>query len=296
MLESAKSPDVRRDTTREPLAELARFSFDWAPMLCNHAVGCRAYHQGWSTVRLLETGGAAPAGEAFLTEALRKQAGSRKTLRVLLSAAADTGLAGIVLRALRPVGIEPQIVLIDICQTTLQQNRLFAQAADFELETHFADIADHDCAPADAIIVHGFLNHIPLQTRPPIVRSWERLLVPGGVLLMSQRVVLPGTTPVVTVRSEDVAARLERLELKAKALGYSDALFAEISKVAVEFWAMRKGKNPSYEADLRQLFADAGIPVEDFRFIAKEPSVSPFPMPDLATQSPRAEIVCRKPL
>ncbi len=294
MDETASATPNRREITAEPLAALARFSFDWAPVLCDPADGCRAYHQGWSMVRLLESGGAPPAGEPFFTRALRQQAAGRKSLRVLLSASADTGLTGIVLRALRPAGIEPQIVLIDRCETTLQQNRLFAQAADFELETHRGDILDLRCAPADAILSHSFFSFVPRLDRPALARSWAELLVPGGVVLASQRITAPGKEKPFPMRAPDVSDRLARLGASARAAGYSETQAGDICQAGAALWAMHKRGNQSHEDELRGLFADAGIPVEAFDYGAAEPSVSPFPMPKEAVKNPRAEIVCRK--
>jgi len=218
----------------------------------------------------------------------------RKALRVLLSASADTGLTGIVLRALRPAGIEPQIVLIDRCETTLQQNRLFAQAADFELETHRGDILDLRCAPADAILSHSFFSFVPRLDRPALARSWAELLVPGGVVLASQRITAPGKEKPFPMRAPDVSDRLARLGASARAAGCSETQAGDICQAGAALWAMHKRGNQSHEDELRGLFADAGIPVEAFDYGAAEPSVSPFPMPKEAVKNPRAEIVCRK--
>ena len=49
----------------EPLVALSRFAFDWANTLCKTEHGCASYHQMWPFLRLIETGGVLPAGEAF---------------------------------------------------------------------------------------------------------------------------------------------------------------------------------------------------------------------------------------
>ncbi len=46
-------PAPKADPTHEPLAALARISFDRAPYLCDPGMGCTTDHRGWSMVRLL---------------------------------------------------------------------------------------------------------------------------------------------------------------------------------------------------------------------------------------------------
>ncbi|HWS75504.1 MAG TPA: hypothetical protein VN324_10230 [Quisquiliibacterium sp.] len=84
----------------EPLDRLARFSWDWAPALCQPGHGCQDYHRSWSLVRLLELGGAMPAGVAFFQRELGALAKAGRR-RVLVSGGADTGLMAVVVSAYR---------------------------------------------------------------------------------------------------------------------------------------------------------------------------------------------------
>src|SRR5690606_6725054 len=119
-------PAVDISTHNEPMQALAQFSYDWAPLLCGRDSACENYHRAWSMVRVLETGGALRAGGACFQRELERiyKNGGR---RILICGAADTGLLAIVVRVMRGVGCEKCIVLVDRCQTALEQNRLYAR-------------------------------------------------------------------------------------------------------------------------------------------------------------------------
>lgn len=238
----------------EPLEGLARFAFEAAPRLCDPAHGCAPYHRAWSMIRLLMKGGALPAGEEFFAPRL-VAAARGGVCRVLLSGAADTGLAALVLRALGAAGVRPQIVLADRCATTLEQNRRFAAQIGARFEVHHGDLAGLDCAPVDAVVMHSILHFIPPEARASVVASWARVLRPGGELMGFQR--LSGAA-----RSRDpagIATSAAGLEAAALAYGFDPAEAAQIRLAGAAFWAARLTHAPSDPEAFRGLLARAGF-------------------------------------
>lgn len=274
----------------EPLAELAAFALDWAHCLCDPNAGCRDYHRGWSIVRLVEAGGALPAGQDFFGAALRRLARDGR-IRVLLSGAADTGLAAMVLKALRPHGIEPEMVLVDRCLTTLEQNRLFARHAGFRLEAIQSDAAALDVPPADAIMVHSLLGFFAPEERQPVVDMWARNLAPHGRVLISSRLSLGKSTPRPRPDPEALAHRRAALVARAAALGFSPARTAVIAGAAEALWLIRNDRPQLGEAELMDLLRNAGLAVEDMRKDESGATVSPLVMESDARRRNRAEMI-----
>lgn len=276
--------------TEEPLAELAAFAFDWAHCLCDPQDGCRDYHRAWSIVRQIETGGALPAGRSFFGKALRDLAQGGR-IRILLSGSADTGLAAMVVKELRPHGIEPQIVLADRCLTTLEQNRLFARHAALDLQTVQMDAADLRIAPVDAIIVHSFLGFFAPSARQAVVDMWARNLAPQGRVLISNRLSTGQTTPRPAADPVDLARRKAEIAANAAAQGFPPSRAAAIAEAAERLWQIRIGNPQLGEAELLGLLTKAGLAVERME---KDPSgmtVSPIIMQTDARRRDRAEMV-----
>ncbi|MGB0499394.1 MAG: N-succinylarginine dihydrolase, partial [Rubricella sp.] len=157
-----RSDSRRAERFIEPIADLARFAYENAPRLCDADHGCEPYHRGWTLVRAVESGGAAPLGEPFLSDWIGRSAQGGRA-RVLLSGSADTGLMGIALRACAAHRLTPEIVIADQCETPLAQARRFAVHAELPHQSSFADegaanhvrlCAQHG-APGVEIFVHG---------------------------------------------------------------------------------------------------------------------------------------------
>lgn len=274
----------------EPLAELAAFAFDWAHCLCDPQAACESYHRGWSIVRHVEAGGALPSGQEFFGRWLRGLARAGR-VRILLSGAADTGLAAMVLQQLRPHGIEPEMVLVDRCLTTLEQNRLFARHAGFDLQTLQMDAADVEIPAVDAIVVHSFLGFFPPDTRHRIVEMWVRNLAPHGQVLISNRLsdgegaIHPDPDP------EALARRKASIQATAVALGYTSARAAGIADAAEALWRYRHAHSHLGEAELLRLLGRAGLAILQMDKDASGTNVSPLVMDSFARRKPRAELV-----
>jgi hypothetical protein len=275
----------------EPLEQLARFSFDWAETLCAPEHGCTHYHRMWSMIRLLESNGAQPAGAEFFGRELQPLGGS---CRILISGAADTGLAAMILGQLRPRGIVPDFVLVDRCETTLAQNRLFARAAGIAMEVHHDDIRGCSCEPVQAVVAHSFLNFFPREERQKVVDSWARNLEPGGRLLLSQRLPEGRDRPTKARTGDEIKHRLSAIEQAAVSAGFAPPLIAELLESAEELWARPLSEDRATYSDLvdmldRSKFRIVGTTKDD-----AGQNVSPIATADYFGTVPRCEIVAVK--
>jgi hypothetical protein len=169
----------------EDLLRLARFAFDQADKLCSSEHGCAPYHKTWSFLRLFERGSALPVGEAFYRQELESVV-ARGGKRVLLSGAADTGLMALVLKVFAQLGVAPDITLVDLCSTVIEQNRLFVETLNLNADFFVGDIHDFSAEPFDVIFAHSFLLFFPdKESICALARTWRRLLKDEGIVLSS---------------------------------------------------------------------------------------------------------------
>lgn len=276
----------------EPLDRLARFSWDWAPALCQPGHGCQDYHRSWSLVRLLELGGAMPAGVAFFQRELGALANAGRR-RVLVSGGADTGLMAVVVSAYREVGVDPEIVFADRCETTCTQNHLFARELGLEVEIRRCDITAIDCAPVDAIVAHSFLPFFEGPLRQQVVQAWARVMRPGGALLISNAIAEDEAQWAQVRDPEKIEARRRTLEQAAIRAGYDAPTAALMAATAARFWHSSRVRPPALtEANLRAGLGLAGFDVRAFDARVRMPAEGPSAMVfSGADKRPRAEIV-----
>lgn len=252
----------------EPLDRLARFAWDWAPALCEPAHACVDYHRSWSLVRLLELDGAMPAGQAFFDRELAPLA-SREDPRVLISGAADTGVASLVISAFRARGTVPDIVFVDQCRTSCWQNSLFMRQLGVNAQVLAMDAARIECAPVDAIVAHSFLHLLPGPKRREVLAAWARVLRVGGRVLMSTALADDESDWVRMKDANQVELRRASLERAAIEAGFAPAEAAQVAQTAARFWATSPGKSPALtEANVRHEFRAVGL---DVRSVEREP-------------------------
>jgi SAM-dependent methyltransferase len=275
----------------EPLLQLARFSFDWAPALCRADHGCVDYHRVWSMIRLLDMDGASPAGWSFLQRELRKLA-HREPPRILISGGADTGLMAVVASALDGNRIQPEIVFIDRCETTVAQNRLFARHRNLDVQFHVGDVRSLDCGPVDAVVAHSFLVFFDDDGRRDVVKTWSRLLKPGGVLLMSNRLAREADASRQVSTTTTTDTRLSNLRQKALAAGWDSRDLETLIELARRFWSIENRKLA--DAELRTCLLEAGLDLETLAYDHED--LPTGPRGHLHPKRQRAEIVARKPV
>ena len=282
--------------TLEPLPELARFSLDWAHALCRPEHGCLTYHRAWSALRLFDQGGASPQGWNFLQRELRRIPDDAPR-RVLISGSADTGLMAVVASAFAERAAV-RVALAERCETTLQQNLLFARHLGREVELHRGDVRQLACDPVDAVIGHSFLNYFEDEQLPELAVAWMRVLKPGGVILLSNRLAQapsPVDTPAVTPEPPATSAgRLGALREHATAYDWHGRELERLETAAIDFWRIPPRRIVT-EQTARQALTRAGF--EQIRIDypgTREGDQGSRPRGK--SSHPRAEIVARKPL
>lgn len=278
---------------KEPLAELARLAYDFAPFLCEPAHGCQSYHRAWSLVRHYEADGALPLGLAFFRRELGLLAQSLGTshLRLLISGAADTGVAAMLVQALQPLGIEPELVVVDRCNTTLMQQRIYLTLARVSAEFIHGDAVSADTAPVDAVISHSFIPFVPPERRPALFANWARLLRPEGRVLLSER--MASESGMTTAWPDPTERQHRRAELAQKlvAEGLTDEYRKGFLEAAESLWDLTGQRHRTGIADFHQAVADAGLKVHSFDTSHSTKSVSPMTPRAVALVLPRHEIV-----
>lgn len=249
-------------------------------------------------MRLFDQGGGSPQGWGFLKRHLQDLRGDRR--RVLISGSADTGLMAIILSTfVDPASL--RIVLADRCETTLQQNLLFARHLGHEVEVHPGDIRSLTCESVDAIVGHSFLNYFDDVQRPELMASWMRALRPGGVLLLSNRLsrsaahAPPDPTDAATTQdaSEAQSRRLAALRSSAASHGWSEHDCDRLVDAALAFWAIPSRK-PVLEEAVRLALTRAGFDQIRIDFPPAD-GACPGPRPLGRSRGPRAEILARRP-
>ncbi|MDP2084433.1 MAG: class I SAM-dependent methyltransferase [Gemmobacter sp.] len=279
-------------SSAERLPELAQFAFDHAGELCDPAHGCCSYHRGWSMVRLLLKGGALPAGGAFIGAGLAGAARDGRC-RVLLSGSADTGLPALILEVLAAAGLDADLVIADRCATPIEQNRRFARHLGRNFELHRAEVQTLHIEPVDAILSHSLLNFVPAAVRPALVTTWARLLRPGGIVLIHQKLV---DTPFVQDRSGGLPAFCARLETAAREFGHDVDAVARIVQAGSDFWVSHAPESRLSEADLRVLLEGAGLGIVMIERMPQRAGLSPKDEAGMSPDTPQSLVIARRPL
>lgn len=225
---------------------------------------CEWYHASLPTLRLLGTVDSPGCDDGFLVPAMRRElaAGAR---RVLVSGCADAAMLARVAAAFAPAGA-PTLVVLDRCRTPLESCRDYARRHGFAVELVHGDILDFEAEPFDLVCTHSFFNFFDAAGRAALARRWRSLLAPGGCVVTAQR-----------VRAGDARTELgyDRAEAGAfadDAAGRACASEAQFGIGADEARALAAAWTREYrayvigsDAELRGLFADAGLALEHFQ-------------------------------
>jgi len=278
----------------EPLAPLARLSWDRAPELCRPEHGCLDYHRCWSMVRLLRQNGALPSGADFFLREIRTEASADRK-RVLISGAADTGVPALILTAFEQADVFPELVIIDQCRTPILQNRTLFDSLRLKAEIRCGDICDLQCEPVDVVVAHSFLHFFPEPARSEVSRAWLRLLKPGGLLLLSNSVCPSESVGPPAKPPGLIEEQIPALVAAAVQAGMAEAEAAEFGALSGEFLRKNRWQRPYItEQNLIRNLIAAGFHIEQFKVVTagnKAPSRA-FATSTLTPQ--RVEVVARK--
>jgi SAM-dependent methyltransferase len=172
----------------EPLELSAPLARQLASRLCrkNPATGksCEWDHGFWQYLRIFGLA-ASPRRQAdFYREAFEQLVDSSSRPRILISGATDYGMLALVLAAFRERGIEPQVTVVDMCETPLALNRWFAERESIEVHTHCSDLLSYTSdVPFGLICAHSFFGQFSPAQRPALLANWHTLLRPGGAVV-----------------------------------------------------------------------------------------------------------------
>lgn len=240
--------DETRFAIDEPLRQLARFTFDWAPSLCSAHAPCAHYHRAWSTIRYIESNGALPVASRLFQDGIEHALrGGRPS--VLISGAADTALVAIVNEAMQDTRISPIVTFVDQCATTVEQNRLYARHLGLTGKFISCDARTIHETNIDVILAHNFLLFFDEVGIHSLFEAWSRALNPGGEILMCQ-----------TIRAGDGSGssgygsrqglteeRVTTLKARAFEMNFSTRDIDDIDHVCSSFWTSTIQNHPVTE-------------------------------------------------
>jgi 2-polyprenyl-3-methyl-5-hydroxy-6-metoxy-1,4-benzoquinol methylase len=172
----------------EPLELSAPLARQLASRLCrkNPATGesCEWEHGFWQYLRILGLAASAKRHADFYREVFEQLVDSSSRPRILISGAADYGMLAVVLAAFRERGIEPEVTVVDMCETPLALNRWFAERESVEIHTHCSALLSYSSdVPFDLICTHSFLAQFSPAEQPALLAKWHTLLRPGGAVV-----------------------------------------------------------------------------------------------------------------
>ena len=153
---------------------MASQAYALADRYCSH---CRNFHALWPYRRLARICGAAESGSDAIESTLRHLMASGGK-RVLIAAAADTGLLATVARA--GSGLDPDITVVDRCETPLELCRRYASERSLPVQTQIADLTALDLADFDVVYANSVLQFLPAGLRVEMLTRVRRALRPGG--------------------------------------------------------------------------------------------------------------------
>jgi SAM-dependent methyltransferase len=156
---------------------MAAQAYALADRLCEH---CRNFHALWPYRRLARMCSAASSGSPVIERTIRALLASGGR-RVLVAAAADSGLLATIARA--GAGLEPDITVVDRCETALELNRQFAAQWLFPLQTRRQELAEFDLADFDVIYANELIQYFPRDRRVDMLAHMRRALRPSGHLV-----------------------------------------------------------------------------------------------------------------
>ena len=253
----------------EPLELSAPLARELAPKLCRRdpATGesCEWNHGFWQYLRLMGLA-ATPADHAeFFEQAFQLVANENRNPRVLISGAVDYCMLAHLLAALRKRHADPQVAVVDRCETPLWLNRWYAERMSLTIDTHCADVlAYRSDEPFDALCTHGFLGFFSPHQRPVLLQLWRSLLRSGGLAITVNRMRSQAEGPRYAFSSEQAKAFRDTLLDRAARLPSSLRVAEQELRDYADLYALRKrsGYSVRSQEELSELFDRGGFQIE----------------------------------
>jgi len=252
----------------EPLELSAPLARQLASRLCrkNPATGesCEWEHGFWQYLRIL---GLAPVPKRhadFYREAFEQLVDSGSRPRILISGAVDYGMLALTIGLFRERGIEPQVTVVDRCETPLALNRWFAERESVEIHTQCSDLLSYTSdVPFDVICTHSFLGYFSPTQRPVLLANWYTLLRPRGAVV-TVAPIRPGATRELSGFTPAQAEAFCAVVLKRarEKRGVLDIDPEEALRGAQRTASQRRGYSVTSVEEIRPLFEQAGFTMQ----------------------------------
>ncbi len=243
-----------------------------APEMCyrDAASGktCATWHGFWEDMRLLGVGAEPRNHAAFYRHALLELVRLGGHRRVLVSGAIDWAMMEETLRIYREAGAEAAFSLVDLCGTSVELNRWYANREGIALEATQSDILDYRAAtPFDVIVTHSLIVMFDPERRRRLARRWFELLRPGGIAVTVTRLWRGHKEEIVRFTPEQkrdfVAAMRQKAADYPGKLDLTPDQFAAIAESYCDDlplgWPVRSA------AEVVELFESAGFEIADFQ-------------------------------
>ncbi len=176
----------------ELLDAAARLTRQWAQKYCTRREdggwSCQPYHQSWTTLRLIGAISGARTDENFFVEHFGSVAKSNPDAKVLIAGTADHAMLHMLLSAFRAQGGEPEVSIVDQCQTTLALNEWYAGQVGARITTYHGDLRliDEISDVYDIVTTHSIFSFIAPENLEEIFHSLKNKLNAGGKLICAQ--------------------------------------------------------------------------------------------------------------
>jgi SAM-dependent methyltransferase len=247
----------------EPLKELALFAYYWADRTCSD--DCRQYHKNWSLIRFLDLDSQLPHHADYFIKQIQKYAQNKKSLSILISGSADTGLLAVVLTGIKDLHTPVEITLIDRCQTVLLQNQLFAQFKHITIKTIQTDIFELNQGEFDLILAHSFINFFDDAQHEKLFNKWHSLLKHGGQVLINNKSIAENLDSRII---SDAAIEKKLLAIQKKI--NAESLPTSIVNSIKDFWSNQPLRHQIIHTDLLLKIAACGFHIREHTMIDQD--------------------------
>jgi len=219
---------------------------------------CCWYHGVWQYFRLLDLVATPWKQEAFFRGAFRGLAADGNYRRVLIYA-----MLALLLSAYREEGREPEVTVVDRCETPLFLNRWFAERHGLSLTTRVGDALRYEAEePYDLICTHSFLGYFSPPQRQVLAAVWGKILRPGGRVVTVQR-IRQGAAGRIGFSSEQAARFREKVRLGCRLWPEAWGLAPKELERRAEVYCRGYASHPVTSLpELLGLFGDQGFRVE----------------------------------
>jgi hypothetical protein len=256
----------------ELLVVAAPQALAWSRELCRRVNPsgrtCAAYHGIWQYLRLLGIINPPWEDVPFFREAFGAAA-RRGQRRVLVAGCADYAMPAVVQWSFALEGAQPDLTVLDYCETPLRLNEWYAERHGGALRTVACDLLDYRPErPFDIVCTHSLFGLFSPTARHALIARWQELLVPGGIVVTVNRIA-PGAPDLE--RFTDAQALEFRERVRREALAQQDRLQLaigpeELAALADGFVAQNVVHAVRSESELVKLFESGGFRIESLAF------------------------------